>query len=266
MTRLSQAIILLCAAALLVLTYGFVLREPWTLTLWPWELSRLSAIFLGSITIAYGVPLLWLGIRNEPRALAGLAIGLAVTFAGFCGFAILDMGGRSDGSLRGFAIGTALLSLGSVAMYFWSRRLTFKELRTVPRSARVPMTVIALVVIIVGAALVLRVPDIFPWRLSPAISVTYGWIFLGAASYFLYAFAHRSWANAHGQLMGFLAYALVLFAPFVSHFKTVPGELRLNLIVYLIVLIYGAVTAVYFLFANKASRVRLDSRNSAASR
>jgi hypothetical protein len=65
--------------------------------------------------------------------------------------------------------------------------------------------------------------------------------------------------------MGFLAYALVLFAPFISHFRTVPGELRLNLIVYLIVLTFGAVTAVYFLFANDATRVRLASRSTAAS-
>jgi hypothetical protein len=248
---------------LLALTYGFVLREPWILKLWPWELSRLSAIFLGSIAIAYGVPLLWIGIRREPRALAGLAIGLAVTFTGFCGFAVLEMvRGPRNSTLQWFAIGTALLSLASVAVYFWSRRLPFKELRAVPRSARVPMTVIALIVVVVGCALALRVP-IFPWRLSPAISVTYGWIFFGAAAYFLYAFAHPSWANAHGQLMGFLAYALVLFGPFTSHLKTVPAELRLSLVVYLIVLTFGSVTAVFFLFANKASRLSLSSRDTA---
>ena len=265
MKRLPQAIILLWAAAFLVLTYGFVLREPWVSILWPWELSRLSAIFLGSIAIAYGVPLLWIGMRYEPRALAGLAIGLAVTFAGFCGFAIADMD-RAAGSsaLRSFAIATALLLLGSIAAYFWSSRFAFKELRPVPRTARIPMTVIALVVIAVGSALVSRVPDIFPWRLTPALSVTYGWIFLGAAAYFLYAFRHQSWANAHGQLMGFLAYALVLFAPFISHLKTVPNELRVNLLVYLFVLAFGTVTAAYFLFVKEDSRLTFGARNTRA--
>jgi hypothetical protein len=248
---------LLCGASLLALTIGFVWRQPWALNLWPWELSRLSAIFLGSITIAYGVALVWIALSRELRALAGLSVGLAVTFGGMAAFAISFA--SSDAltlSIRLFAVVTATLTAASVMVYFWSRRIEFREPRTIPRSALVPMAIIALIVAAEGCALALRVPNVFPWRLTSELSTTYGWIFLGAASYFLYAFAHPSWGNAYGQLMGFLAYAIVLFGPFILHLKTVPAELRVQLIVYLSVLTFGTVSALYFLFANKSSRLR----------
>ena len=259
MRSFPRLIVLLCGIALLALTAGLIWRQSWAVNLLPWELSRLSAIFLGSITIAYGVPLVWIALAEERRALAGLAIGLAVTFGGMAALVVPRAWGDSPKPVAAsFAIATLVLMVASILVYFWSRRAAFRETRTIPRSARVPMTIIPLIVITVGCALALNVPNIFPWRLSPELSFMYGWIFLGAAAYFLYAFAHPSWANGYGQLMGFLAYALVLFGPFISHFNTVPAEWHLNLIVYLGVLTFGTVVACYFLFVSRSSRLRLN--------
>ena len=260
MRTLPRSIVLLCGAALLALTWGFVSRQPWAVNLWPWDLGRLSAIFLGSITIAYGVPLVWIALANERRALAGLSIGLAITFGGMAAYAIPLAHNGPSPAVRVFAVATVVLTLLSVIVYFWSRRVGFREPRAIPRTARVTMTIIPVIVIAVGSALALGVPDVFPWRLSPELSVTYGWIFLGAAAYFLYAFTHPSWGNAHGQLMGFLAYALVLLGPFILHLRTVPDNLRMQLIVYLGVLTFGMLSAVFFLFINKSSRVSWIAR------
>ena len=40
-------------------------------------------------------------------------------------------------------------------------------------------------------------------------------IFLGSAIYFAYGLQRPVWGNAKGQLLGFLAYDLVLIVPFV---------------------------------------------------
>ena len=82
----------------------------------------------------------------------------------------------------------------------------------------------------------------------------YGWIFLGAACYFLYALARPNWANAQGQLLGFLAYDLVLIVPFCKHFATVDASLRINLIVYTAVLVYSGLLAVFYLMLNRSTR------------
>ena len=107
---------------------------------------------------------------------------------------------------------------------------------------------------LVGGALVLHKANIFPWPLDPQQSVLYGWIFLGAACYFLYALLKPAWSNAQGQLLGFLAYDLVLIVPFLNHFATVKADLRINLIVYTSVLIYSGSLATYYLFINPATR------------
>ncbi len=79
------------------------------------------------------------------------------------------------------------------------------------------------------------------------MSVIYGWVFLGASAYFLYGVLRPSWQSAQGQLLGFLAYDLVLIQPFVAHLGNIKPEHRLSLIVYLAVIIYSGLLALYFL-------------------
>jgi hypothetical protein len=69
-------------------------------------------------------------------------------------------------------------------------------------------------------------------------------MFLGAALYIVYGLIRPVWANAAGQLLGFLAYDLVLIMPFVQRLPTVAPEHRMGLIVYAAVVVYSALIAI----------------------
>ena len=98
---------------------------------------------------------------------------------------------------------------------------------------------------------------IFPWQLGAETSVMFGLVFLGAATYFVYGALDPHWGNAVGQLAGFLAYDLVLLAPFLEHFGTARGGSLVSLIIYVAFLVYSGALASYYLFASNATRIRL---------
>ena len=75
--------------------------------------------------------------------------------------------------------------------------------------------------------------------------------------YFGFSLVRPLWANGRGQLMGFLAYDLVLIGPFLRHFGTVDPALWINLVVYTTVLAYSALVASYYLFIHPATRTTL---------
>src|SRR5690606_6604615 len=98
-------------------------------------------------------------------------------------------------------------------------------------------------------------PNILPWMVSPEGGAVFGWMFLGAAVYFAYGLARPGWYNAGSQLAGFLAYDLVLIAPFLRRLPFITPELQLSLTIYLIVILYSGILAVYYLFINPATRL-----------
>jgi hypothetical protein len=84
--------------------------------------------------------------------------------------------------------------------------------------------------------------------------VLFGWIFLGASLYFIYGVARPVWHNARGQLMGFLAYDLVLILPFLVLLGDVKPEFMLSLVIYLVVIVYSGALAIYYLLISKETR------------
>jgi hypothetical protein len=84
------------------------------------------------------------------------------------------------------------------------------------------------------------------------MSVMYGWMFLGAACYFAYGVLRPYVWNMTGQLLGFLAYDLVLIGPFVRHLWQVEPAMLPNLLVYIAVLLYSGGLAVWALFFRRA--------------
>ncbi|MEA3155438.1 MAG: hypothetical protein QOK44_3027, partial [Betaproteobacteria bacterium] len=58
------------------------------------------------------------------------------------------------------------------------------------------------------------------------------------------------------QLLGFLAYDLVLIVPFIQHFKTVRPDLWINLVIYVAVIAYSGGLAMYYLFLKRETRLR----------
>jgi hypothetical protein len=119
---------------------------------------------------------------------------------------------------------------------------------------RISFGFFVLSLLLAGIALILRMP-IFPWDLNPDSSVFFGCIFLGDAFYFIYALLRPRWGNAFGQLLSFLAYDLVLIVPFVQLLGSVKPGHRINLIVYIAVLVYSAGLAVYYLFIHPRTRI-----------
>lgn len=91
--------------------------------------------------------------------------------------------------------------------------------------------------------------------MTPALSIVVGWMFFGASIYFAYALVRPSWVNATGQLLGFLAYDLVLIGPFVSRLSTVSAEHRPGLILYTAVLVYSGMLAIWLLFIRRDTRM-----------
>jgi hypothetical protein len=92
----------------------------------------------------------------------------------------------------------------------------------------------------------------------------YGWIFLGAMLYFVYAVVYPVWGNARGQLIGFLAYDLVLIVPFLAHFRVVAPEMLSSLIIYTTVVSCSGLLAVYFLLVHPTTRFTFTRKSETA--
>jgi len=246
----------------LILMMGFLFRWQWTLGLWPWhstynQLSNLSSTFLASIAAAIAAPVLWIGWTGKLGALVPGAINLLITFSGLTWFMLQSYleGGSRNGALLVGAILVGVLALLSVPMVIWGRRAKTDDGLPLPRLVRWSFVVIVVVLGSVAVLLILKTPNLIPWTLPVEAIVVYGWIFLGPVAYFTYAILYPSWHNAQGQLIGFLAYDLVLIVPFIRHFADVRPEHRLSLIVYTAVVIYSGLLAIYYLFINKATRM-----------
>lgn len=239
-----------------VLAFGFATRQPWAMALWPWPEGRFSFLFIGSIAAAVAAPNLWIAVTGELRAAAPGALNLAVAFGG--GAATLLWLAARQGMLRYGVTGAilAVAALAMVAIWWWGRGQPLGDRRPTPLPVRLSFGLFAALLVLVGGALVARAAHIFPWPLNPDSSSLFGWIFLGAAVYFLHGLLWPSWANAAGQLLGFLAYDLVLIGPFLGHFGAVLPEHRLSLIIYTAVLVYSGALAAYYLFAHPPTRLR----------
>lgn len=150
-----------------------------------------------------------------------------------------------------------------------------------PWGLRICFGIFVIALLSVGGALVTKQPGFFPWDLLEGVkangvhvegaavnggtSVVLGWMFLGDAFYFLYALFRPKWANAAPQLWSFLAYDLVLIPPFINLLGTpaplvedglLPyGLLKYNLTVYLGILFFSAMVAIYSLFIDRRTRI-----------
>ncbi len=186
----------------------------------------------------------------------GGAVDLVVTFSGMGLFSIqLYLADTSRQLILVFGIVSLLSALILVGIAWQSRGLEIKDKRPTPRVVRFSFALFALALLLAGGALIFKTNNIFPWNIGEELRVLYGWIFLGAMCYFIYALVKPQWGNAKGQLMGFLAYDLVLIVPFLQHFSDVVPEQRLSLTIYVGVLIYSGLIAAYFLFIDKRMSV-----------
>lgn len=234
----------------------FFLQQSWALDLWPWPLSRLSAIFVASMVGGAAASVLWVALSGELRALSGGALNYAVMYVGMALYcASLADAESSEAAVFVAAVFCTLMAMLCTIVFFSARRHEFKDSRETPVGARVALVLFALIAGAVGLAMVTNRPAIFPWPLKPELSVMFGWIFVGGTCYFIYGLTHRNWANARGQFVGFLVYDLILLVPFLQHFNTVKPELHLNLVVYFSVIVGSGLIALYYLILHPAYRM-----------
>jgi hypothetical protein len=252
---LSRVGLIAAGVASLVLTAAFFWRWSWAVDLWPWPDTRLSFVFLASIVAAIGLPALWIGLRGELRAVEAGALDLAVTYAGMVVYVLALVGDPGQPELGAYVAAFAALGLFSLAAYLWARRIPRRDPRPMPGPVRASFAFLAVALIGFGTALLFGA-DVFPWPLSDETSVMFGLIYLGAAVYFLHGLTRPSWSNATGQLIGFLAYDLVLIGPFIGHFDEASGGKLVSLIIYTAVLVYTAGLAVYYLFVHRETRLQ----------
>ena len=126
-----------------------------------------------------------------------------------------------------------------------------------PLPVRISCGIFFMVLLLVGSAILLQLPDVFPWTLSPMSSAIVGCFFLGSSCYFLYGLISPHWHAASGQLWSFLAYDIVLIVPFLLHFATVSSAQLPSLIVNSILLVYSGALAIYYLLIKKETRSML---------
>ncbi|MBI5651337.1 MAG: hypothetical protein HZC40_12990 [Chloroflexi bacterium] len=260
MNQYTRSALVIAGGLGLLLMVGFLLELPFVTNLFPWQSSRLSNIFIASILAASSIPVIWIGLSGEAAAAVGGALDFGLMYTGIGVFTLqLYAQDSSRVPMLIFGLGSFASVALCIFLFFWARRFPFRDQRAMPRVVRLSFAVFALVLIGVGGAMALKTPNIFPWAISAEVSVIYGWIFLGAACYFLYAIFNPQWDNARGQLLGFLAYDLVLIIPFLAHFANVRPEQWFNLAFYIAVLIYSGGLAIYYLFVNPATRfTKLD--------
>jgi len=243
---------LLSGLFVLILAFGFIFRVPLALRIWPWEDGRYSYLFVGSIMAAVSAAMLWVGWTGELGVLPAGSLNIfviALTTSVY--FFNLVAQGRSE--LLIFAIITVVLMLFSGATFLRMHRLFVPSPLSTPMPVRISFGIFVIALVWSGSALLLR-QQIFPWDLNPDSSVVFGCIFIGDAFYFAYGLFRPSWNNGLGQLLSFLAYDLVLIVPFVLLLNSVQPNHTVNLIAYIIALVYSGGLAIYYLFVNPQTR------------
>lgn len=247
----------LAAVLSLVLTVGFLAAVPWAKNLWPWPAAPLSFVFIASILAAIAIPVLWIALSGEIAAAQAGSVDLAVMYGGMFVYVLTLLGGRGQPELWPYVLVFGVGCVGSSVAFAWSRRIAWRDRRPMPRLVRSSFAAFAVILVAAGTALIFHVA-IFPWQLTHESSVMFGLVYLGAAVYFIYGFLQPRWHNAAGQLAGFLAYDLVLLAPFLNHFRVVHGGKLVSLVVYTTFLVYSGALAVYYLFLDDKTRITIN--------
>jgi hypothetical protein len=243
-----------CGVAALVLALGFFQSADWATDLWPWPDTPLSFIFIASILAAIALPALWIGVSGEFAAIQAGALELSITYGAIFVYLLTLAGDPGQPALGAYLVAFGTAAVSSLAVFRWTRRIPWRDRREMPAPVRGSFAFLAAVLLAAGTALAFGA-DIFPWDLRSETSVIFGFIYLGAAVYFLHGFLQPRWSNAAGQLIGFLAYDIVLIGPFVDRFDEVSGRQLLSLIVYTAVLVYSGALAFYYLLMSEETRL-----------
>lgn len=252
--------LLLSGVLFLVIAAMFYTQSPAARQIWPWTgyqtLARISYSFIAAAIASFAVPLLWVALSGDLGAAAGIGLLLAVSFLG-SGIFMLQ-GYLASGSPRLLVGALVCLAVfaGACALFWFSRRVPFRDTTPHPRPLRIAFWIFVLSLLGGGFWLVIKHPLSFPWTISAEAYVIYGWAFLGGTAYGAYALLRPYVSNARGQLIGFLAYDLLLIVPFFANLSTVRPDRHWNFVMFIATFVFSGVVAVYFLFIHPRTRFR----------
>jgi hypothetical protein len=266
MNLVVRALLVIGGLLMLILAAGYWFQMDWAVATWLWaEKGVLTHAFVASMQAAIAAAMLWIGLSGELGALAVGALNLLVMMSGSAVYLFLQAESGERAYLREVAIGCALFATFNLLLFLWSRGLPMRDSRPTPPFVRFSYILFTLVLAAVGLGLLVRMENVLPWPLNPDTSVIFGWMFLGDAFYFAYALFDPRWHYACAQLWSFLAYDLVLLGPLLWRLNTTIQDLLaqkeevvfpLNLIAYILVLLYSAILGIYYLFFNPATHMR----------
>ena len=252
--RLFRVTIARIGALELALAAGFFFRADWALALWPVPDTPMSYAFIAAITAGGAAPLIWVALSGDLGALAGYGLSFGVMYAGMAAVALWLFASTGGLALLRFGLAMAALAVGCLALLAAFRRPLSLGQR-MPRPVRYAFAAEVVVLAGAGTLLVLRVPNILPWRLSEASSMLYGWVFLGLALYYLYAVAKPLWGHALGPLLGFLIYDMVLCAPLFARYASLQPEHRLGQVAASIIIVFSGALGLYYLLVEPSTRI-----------
>jgi hypothetical protein len=239
-----------------VIAMGFVFEVPAAIALFPFDgLTPLSHTFVGSIFLAAAASTGWCLFERSDRAIAGIALDYLAILVPFLVISLLRVLDGAPVELAGFAVACAAGLVLGLLLLRWSLSRPWRTAIPTPRPVRWSFALFALALVVVGGTLVLQVPNVMPWTLTPELSALFGFMFLGAAAYFAFGLVDPRWENAGGQLAGFLAYDVVLIVPFVTRIPTISDALRPNLWVYTAVVVFSGLLAAWYLFGDRSTRL-----------
>lgn len=257
--------------AQVILSWGLYTRADWATRVWPWPDVKMSFIFLAAIGLAIGVPLLWIGLTGEIGALEPLFLLLGVGLGGIGSYLLVRSWGPQDIRLATYGGIAVSGGAGFLLLYRWSRSFPLLDTRPLAPLLRLIFLVFCGILTVAGVALLFQVERVFPWNLQPGTSTLFGWIFIGAAILFAWIVAHPKWGYGAGALIGFLAYDLLLYLPYVDlwrsrHDSTVVSSYyggatsadlvnEKSLVIYLSVLVVSGLVAVIALPLYRFRRV-----------
>jgi len=249
MNRIFRIMFGLMCAVGFFLSVTFLLQLPFAAALWPFPaMSPLSFLLLGSLFATIATVHVWPLFLSDDSSIAGVAM---VYVGALPPIAIL---GFQQGATA-FGVFCVVIALMGVAALAWSWRLRAKDQRPLPGPVRWSFIVFIITLALSGGQLILRRPNILPWVLTPELSSVFGWAFVGSMPYFAFALYRPGWSNAGGHLLGFLVYDLILIVPFAQRLPTIGPEFTISLIVYLSVIVYSGLLAIYYLAINRETRL-----------
>ncbi|HEU0201541.1 MAG TPA: hypothetical protein VFR86_14040 [Burkholderiaceae bacterium] len=263
-SRAVRALGFAVAAACTAMTYALYTAPYWALGAWPWPEQQMSFVFLASIVASIGMVWLSVAVTGELAALAGVGVNMLVASLGACLFLALQTWQTGRDDLLPAIVLSGVSSAFGVWLWRWAGRLAVRDPRPMPAFMYRACIVIVVTPIVAGSALVLQ-RQVFPWLLQAETATLFGFIFLGAAAYFVHAAVRRRWAFAVPPLLGFLVFDLVLFVPYAKLLAD-PGAVddiyggepvnRTSLAIYLAVLASSTLLALYALLLHPATRWR----------